>query len=539
MILAAFLPVSAFDDLRIPYLPGDEEEALQMLEEGTLDPDLWNEFGQFYTAPISVPRGELALLQELFFNLPDDLPVSAEKLRTYEPWSEEEQKRFFKNFPELEPFSPLLSFETPASASFPAQASFFFSRRGMRDTSRQYARFSAEKEHALKTAGRVDFTDAFGRWQRRVITGSPKKDLRIDAGNYASSLRQKLFLGFFPDAGARDSLPGESWLYPAARTWNGVRIKAQTPRHKDKTGLSGEMALHDRPTERAAFGEGVILINRYFSLAAGGSFLQIKETPGDRGRFYPHGAFLFNIGNGWKGSLLAGAADDEALRLPWLFTLNNQSDGNRFRSTLVFLPRGMYAPRSQMVQSANPLSSCADTVAQDMISAGISFTHRYSPFFFVSPDFTGIFTDQDLAYLRASIGCGGSVPFSYRLHYSWLPDMGKGRSDAQRHQATASATINAGVRTAVVFMSSSTITSEGYWRNRLFVSPSVTLSRALVLSPLAILSGTAGASWKRRIGVKQVMTLQEKTFTEFSVEQDVPFYSWERLRAYGKMSFSF
>jgi hypothetical protein len=528
-----------FDEITIPLLPADEEEAMDALADGTLDTSLWNEIRQFYTAPINVPAGELSLLQEIFFSLPDDLPVSATRLHVYEPWGEQEQRRFFEKYPELEPFTPILSFNAPAApASFPVQAAFFFSRQGTTDTSRQYGRFSIGKERSLYAGGRVDFTDSYGRWQRRSITCSPFKNARLETGNYSTGQRHKLFYGYFPNAETVDSTPLESWVYPSARTWNGVKASASRQAGNSNR-LSAEVSFHDRPSERIVVTEGSVFLGRRLSLNAGGSYLRLTEVPHDQGHYYAQGEISCNIGKGWKGSVLTGVAADAPQRVPLFAAINNQNSLHRLRSTITFLPRGFYAPRSYCAQTAKQWSAGGDTLDRDILSTSISSTHRYFPFFSLSPEVSAVFLSHDLCYIKTTIGCSGSFPIAYRLRYTWSPASKTGISELIRHQSFATVECPLGSRARLVWTNSSIITSDRNWRSRTVVSPSFNLSRALILSPLAIMYRNIGGQWERRIGIKQVLTLMEKTFSEIHLEQDVPFYSWERLRAYGTMSFAF
>jgi hypothetical protein len=528
MILAGM--AFSFDEPGLPILPADEDEASRMLAEGSLDSSLWNDISQFYTATINVPRGELAILQELFYNLPDDLPVTAAALSAFEPWGKKERERFYETYPDMEPFAPILTFETPSAGLFPGQTAFYFSRRGVTDTSRQYVRFSAGREKVASVSGRVDFTNAYGRWQRRSVAFAPAKNVRIEAGNFGTTAHQKLFLGYFPGKDDDDSLPAANWLYGGARTWNGARMRAGTTRRGDKTGLSAEVMLHDRPSERIAFFESGVALTRRGTFFTGVSYLQTHDSIACPEQYYIHGAFSCDLGYGWKADAVTGIVAAEPRRVPLLLDVSNQVAGNHFRSTLSFLPKGFFAPRSRLFISA---------LNQDEVSADLYYTHSYSTFFSIHPEINCRFGGSELWYLAASIGVRGAVPVTYGLRYAWLPDLKNGIFEQARHQGAFSIGVPLGTMIFIDCSNTSTIQSSGYWRNRTIVAPGITFSRALFVTPIFIISGSASSAWERIIGIKQVLSLQEKTFTEFSIEQQVPFSSWESVRAYGKMSFTY
>ena len=71
------------------------------------------------------------------------------------------------------------------------------------------------------------------------------------------------------------------------------------------------------------------------------------------------------------------------------------------------------------------------------------------------------------------------------------------------------------------------------------ITPAIRVSRAMQLAPVYILSGAEGDPWEHVAGLKQLLSLQEKTFTELSIEREFPFTSWEKIRAQARMSFLF
>jgi hypothetical protein len=114
-----------------------------------------------------------------------------------------------------------------------------------------------------------------------------------------------------------------------------------------------------------------------------------------------------------------------------------------------------------------------------------------------------------------------------------------GNSDNQKHQMALSFTLRAGENINVDMMHSTRLRQDGFFNNRILCSPSLRLSPAFRIAPVAIISCNATEGWRYAAGLKQMLTLREKTFSEFNIEQDLPFSSWEKLRAQGRMSFLF
>jgi hypothetical protein len=162
-----------------------------------------------------------------------------------------------------------------------------------------------------------------------------------------------------------------------------------------------------------------------------------------------------------------------------------------------------------------------------------------SSFFIITPEINALFADQSLYYAHPSIGLAGSLPFAYRLRYSWLPVQNGGEVEHERHQIVVSMSIPAGSRMVFDGSHSTRVESSGYWRNRSMITSTVRISRALQLAPVYIVSGMAGDRWEQVAGLKQLLSLHEKTFTEFEIERELPFTSWEKIRAQARMSFLF
>jgi hypothetical protein len=99
-------------------IPRNERRLIIELEEGILDSLYWEALSPFYFQPLSVPFGELRYLYDLFPNLPENLPLTSQKLEKYESWNPENIAIFFEDYPFLLPFKALLSFTTNKKNTF-------------------------------------------------------------------------------------------------------------------------------------------------------------------------------------------------------------------------------------------------------------------------------------------------------------------------------------------------------------------------------------------------------------------------------------
>ena len=249
-------------EINLPQLPADEDEAQRMLAEGTLDSSVWRKVEPFYTMPVRVPQGDLRILQELFSELPMDLPVTPEELAQYLPWHAHEQQKFFTDFPELVPFKPILSFENDSSAAAPAQTGFYFSRWRMAERHGNMRFLQSVTFPAITTSGRADFTDSYGRWFRRSITIVPEKHLRITGGNFNPIFSNNLFTGYFPASSVADAEITENWLQGTSQTWNGLSVDFLSEPEQQYRHASAEAFFHSGGTEQIGQMDGCLHLLR-------------------------------------------------------------------------------------------------------------------------------------------------------------------------------------------------------------------------------------------------------------------------------------
>ena len=227
-------------------LPEDERSAVMELEEGTLDSATWELLKPFYTQPLSVPLGELRYLRDIFPDLPEDLSVRDEVLSRYEPWTVATIDVFFKDYPYLIAFKPILSFATEKTPSV-AHVAFFSRLSGYSDQFRQSVRFTVTPVKEVRADGTVYFEDNYARWQRRRILLKIPHVGKIQAGNFSFIMNKGLFYGYFPSSGPSGDEVKHNWMYGQSRTGNG--FSSETPLGKT---WNVNSLVHIRETESIA-----------------------------------------------------------------------------------------------------------------------------------------------------------------------------------------------------------------------------------------------------------------------------------------------
>jgi hypothetical protein len=528
-------------EINLPQLPADEDEAQRMLGEGTLDSSVWRKVEPFYTMPVRVPQGDLRILQDLFLELPADLPVAPRELAQYFPWHVTEQQKFFSDYPELIPFKPILSFENDSSVSAPAQAGFYFSRWGSSAVARQYALFAIGDPSGNNASGRADFTDSYGRWFRRSITIVPEKHLRITGGNFSPVFSNNLFTGYFPANSSADTEITENWLHGTSRTWNGVSVDFFSETEPQDRHASAEGFFHSGTTEQIGQLNGSLYLSRQISCFGGISFMQTSEDNSSNGNYrYFQTGFTIAPTASWKCELLSGLDLQHPRTAAWHFIWSHYAENSGFKGTLDGVQQGFFAPRSEMAHLLLAKAGMGDAATDNLFNADLSFYHRQNTFFNYAPVLSCIVAGNRLKYCSATMEISGkSSGFDYRVWYSWVPLFKNGEYCKLRQQAAMEYSMPLSKDISFNCWNSVVFVSDGYWSNSLRISPCFKTGHDLELAPLLLLYGTRSGQWEKTSGIRQTLRLYAKTFSDITLEQQLPFSSWETLRARGKMSFFF
>jgi hypothetical protein len=533
----------AVSEVAAPQLPADEDEARRMLAEGTLDSALWNKIEPFYVTPICVPQGELRILQNLFPDLPRDVPSSAATLSKYRPWDKNAREDFFSDYPAVRVFGPLLSFEQTASPSFPARIGFYFSQWGSGDTARHYALFSAgDRLQGAQVNGRVNFTNDYGRWENRSITVAPIHGTQLSCGNFNNDFKGRLLYGYFPRHPGGDTTLSNNWLYGDRRTWNGASMSFSTATESERTvAAAGGAFFHAGATERIEGIEGTIAPSKIFSCFGGASYLTTIDSGGQGEAFrYVHAGIELNPVSSIKCELQSALDVRRATSIPWRFSFSHRSEHSGLDGALTMMPKGFSAPRSQIGYLMRSRSEPGDTLIENLFDVDFSFSHRQSALLCYAPGVSCIFAGERISYLAATIALSGRARLYYHLAYTWQPIIENTTAFRSLHQGHLSCSYPFFQKFTMECSNSVTEESNGYWRYRCMITPLLTFAdNALEMSPLFLISGMRDRAWEKNVGMRQKLELYKKTYSEVTIEQQLPTFSWETFRAQGRMSFLF
>lgn len=542
--LLFFISTSAFNEVDIQELPRDENEARILLGEGALDSALWLKIEPFYITPVCVPRGELSLLQELFFSLPDGLPSTPSALARYLPWDDAAQERLFAKYPELLPLKPILSFEYNGEKPGTGKTAFCFSRPGCSDTMRNFALFSVrDKSSAVQAEGRVDFTREYGRWYRRNVTVVPYSGYALSFGNFGGGCGDRLFSGFFPAAGAIDSSAAGNWLYGNSRSWNGVQLTTVgTRRKKNSGGVAAKAFVHAGPTERMGHGDATTEIIGRVLLQTGFSYLQtIDSNKAGSETGYFHYGLVFDPAKNSRFELQSGMDLHRPEQVPFDVLWTHHGETSRMHASVAGLPDGFCAPRSALGHYVTGKTGMGDTIIGYVTAIDLQYTHLRGTGFAWTPRISSIFADDALRSLEAEIGVSGRLSFvrMYRARYAWSPRFAtEGRTMFYR-QGIFECSVPLGRSFSFAHTSHLTSRSNGYWRYSGTITPQLEFGRVARLAPLFALSSSSTRSLETSAGIRQTLQFSEQTWSEIKIEKQFPESAGENFSAQGRMSFLF
>jgi hypothetical protein len=539
MLFASVLAISEID---LPILPADENEALRMLAEGALDSSVWQKIEPYYTMPIRVPQGDLGILKELFPELPEKLPSAPDELSKYLPWDEEAVKTFLAYYPDLEPFTPILSFENSPLIPPTCQAGmagFYFSRRGAADSGRQYALFSlGDPEHA-SAGGRIDFNDTYGRWFRRSLSAVPASGMSIAIGNFSPKFRTPLFSGYFPSAETQDTSLSDNWIYGKARTWNGASADIYLTADGQKgSPAEAEAFFHASPTEHIGQLDGCVRLSSRMSCFGGFSYLRIinKDNSLNNAGYF-HTGFRLSSARAWECEIQSSVNCKEPASIPWQVTVTHNAKEASFNGTLIGIPRHYVAPRSETLRILQSRAK-EDSVPGYLLNADLRFCRKLAWFLSCAPRLNCLLDNGRPCYCSSAIEFSGRSWCGYRLWYSWSPLLRNAESiSSQQIIADCSFPLS---KKLIVEASNRCLSRSGsYWSNRFRITAAVKANHTLELSPRFTIYGNSAGQLEKIAGIGQRLLFFKKTFSNITLEQKFPFSSWETIRAIGQMSFYF
>jgi hypothetical protein len=362
-MLLIIVVVQAFPfDPFLNDIPSDENEAAVLLEAHELDSAVWLSLEPLYRHPLQVPYGELALLQDIFPETGNHLPVQSDELNRYLPWNDEAIERFFTDYPMMRHFKPVIQFRYRETRN-PGNIAFFLHNVDDEAASVNFARSMVQFDK-VRFGGSLEVATGYARWDRRSIAFLPVPQCKIIAGNQRLFPDNGLLYGYFPVDKRCSDNKKFNWLYGASPTWNGIGINLSL-RDTNRASPALGFFLHRRPSERI-FGGG-ITVNPTDVVTGFIGVTGMEPDNTSSAQFFIHGSFNFTANN--FSSEMTCVFDGRHLhKVP--FTMENRfrRDEYSLHLTIMHFPASFSAPRSALL-----LRFRDDMDIDDMLSPAITF----------------------------------------------------------------------------------------------------------------------------------------------------------------------
>lgn len=510
-------------------LPRDEQQALIELREGVLDSATWQMLLPFYEQPLVVPSGEVGYLRDIFPNLPEQLPVTEEVLRGYEPWTEDHINLFFNDFPYLEPFRPILSFQRQAAAS-PIRIATSSRLSGFEQPFRQAIHFTATPGNDIRADGTVAFEQNSARWQRRMVRINLPAVGMVQVGNFSFALNSGLFYGYFPGGPSEQDSARDNWLYGTSRTWNGLTTQSRLGSH-----ASLQSCVHIRETEsigvlKAEFHPSQF-VNGYAAVSAADYHApeQTRDTA-----VAVHGGLAVTAYD-MQLAVESGVEIAHVKGVPVYCTLT-KGKGVRLQECSFFrLPAHYSAPLSSLLHSCTSRLEL-DSNASEAIT-GLNLVFRGTLVADCKKVYSATFINSgDRADIRGSIQMSGDIPFNYNVLYSAgmnnLSEIFRQRIKiANRTSLGRSFDISS-------TLTHDLMTGEG-WRGMAEILAEIKLFTAMVVSAGVTFRTDDEANHALVINAAQQVAFFEKTYCQLTCSIPVISYYDENYYFYAKLMFVF
>jgi hypothetical protein len=333
--------------LVVSTLPKDEYEAMVMVRTGLLDSLDWERLKQFYVQPLNVPSGDLRLLRELNELWDDDLPVSPSQLEKYVPWTESDRQRFFSDYPQLDVYKPVLSFNTSKAVHFSDVSFNVHADETLRPVA--LSRFTVSPGQLFSVSGSAFHKDSTLQWRTRTMNVVLPGSVRIEAGNFATADDRGLFFGSFPDDREAQTT-GSNWLYGNSKTYNGILAITDCWDRSHVTAF-----FHERSTENiqeiaytAGVGGSSELMAGVARAACGSRTSQIfSADPALDRTYYLHGGIKTRLA-GFDGCVYTGVDASHPLAVPLSAQVSRRSGFGSVKVMAARLPGCLRLPLSSI-----------------------------------------------------------------------------------------------------------------------------------------------------------------------------------------------
>lgn len=511
LIIFSILTLNNLNTDNFYSIPQNERTGEKLVADGKLDSEFFEQIKPFYSQPIDVPQGELKILLELFPQLFFDIPLSADQLKKYEPWDQPAIIRFFKDYPDLEQFKPILRFDIKP-ADFRAKVAFTIRNRRTTNMFSHGANLSVGFSESFRMDTRITFNNDYARWYRRAVNYTPTEKCSFQFGNFGTFFDKGLFHGYFYPADGSKDLKKNNWIYGSARTWNGVMVNIAESGKEILKHFSATAFFHKRETETSGGAVLNISVNEKISVNSGVSLLNLYED--SENSHYAHCGIKMKF-KGLSMEIQSGVDIENPGSIPFFMESRYKFTNNRLNFTLLFLPKDFNAPCSYLVHKSNK-----DDIAGAVSMFSIQSAHQIQKWFSFIPSVNVKFAEQRTrnVCLRASIM--NSLPrFKQKLTYSLFPECGladtSGNSLRNTFIICIGRKVNIGNEINLQYHDQFNYSVDGLLDIRVDLFP------AMSLQPSFSFSHAKGESSSFVYGFEQVLKLQNNTYTQLKVEQSI------------------
>jgi|GEM_PF-6028876 len=383
-------------------IPSSRVDAVVLMEEGTLDSSLWRLLEPFYDRPLLVPAGELVQLAELFPDMATQIPPDRKTLDQYLPWDIPAIERFFRDYPILERFRPILCFDY-SDQSRTGALSLFMDLSQADTTEHHSLRLSTGIKEYVSFCSSFDLTPDYVYPQRLSLTAEPASWIKIQAGNITFLNDQGIFYGYFPGVTVsnRDQPCDRLFTTPF---WNGCSVGGSIKEKNSGIKSSVSYFMHKRHTESIIGGNASFALKSFLFFSQGASCLDAIGSTGKRGSLHGSVSTCFPS---IKSELFWGADCDYPLRIPVIWRNMLRSDRQTVDVRFTFLPKGFNASRSGLLHRAKTVLKCADTLSSSIKRIECTVTDKISRQFYLKPDVDLWFEGRSVSRGDLSMQCAG------------------------------------------------------------------------------------------------------------------------------------
>jgi hypothetical protein len=460
-----------------------------------------------YVQPLVVPIGELAYMADLLDLHLNNLPVSPEELKPYEPWAKQDIARFFSDFPELEKYGPVLSF-SKTKARRPISVSLALNADDAWKTT-ALSRFSVRPIAGISVSGSLGHGDTAVLWKRRTAAVEVPNMVSVQAGNFSAPLDGSLFYGYFPKD-IRGQSTVANWIHGQSRTWNGLFIQSERWR-----AVQVSLLYHERPTEKIAgvFCEAVPAGRVHVTTGVSRLTTDTSGREAPETEYYVHCGVAGRVA-GFGFRVNTGAGQRHPCALPLSAEISRKAEHGELTVLFARIPASAGLARSKIAVDCGNELDLNDSAGADMTLADCRTAFRFSNAFRTAVDVSCVTSGQRDA-LTASASASGSGVVDYRAAYSYHMSTA---ATVESHSAVVS--LERGV---VRWLSTGMscmyyMASAGYQSASIRVPLDFYLPNGLAVRPYASMfaSTSGGKSWS--VGLRQSINLFERTWCVADIE---------------------